>query len=450
MTFINGFFLVNFLPFGIIVLLGLVLFFIGNYKNEKWYYPLFFIIIILAIISLWRIPTLIDRRYAMPTMVPGIIISTFLLINLPVLCRKVKLTYALAITRVIIIGLLIACAAKAMRLQEKKDYLSDISEIIKLDSKKGSVNGLVALLIFGNIGGDVELDNNVVPITLKNRHLNGKYADTEYQFHQLDYIAHPEVLEIQYPHIYMICSEPASSNFLAEWTIKYKNCPELIYEYINRKKVAYRLYRLKSIYATTRYSEKDWDKFLNEHNILNNGNFSKKYENTLSISPSVKLLKKNGVDLTVIENFYLPQWWDINPSAGWQKNCMPATIEIINRADNKYALMMRSSATISFFSNTMISGGQKYVLFVKGGTAINSIIHTLIFKYAEGKFTEYTPVFMIVTNNSDCFKIGIIDLTGFKGYARLAFYLSSGYGWLDNVSVIPMSVIDSTSQQKQK
>ena len=56
MDFINGFFLVNFLPFGILVLIGIILFFSRKFKVEKWHSTLLFIVIVLIVLSAWRIP----------------------------------------------------------------------------------------------------------------------------------------------------------------------------------------------------------------------------------------------------------------------------------------------------------------------------------------------------------------------------------------------------------
>ena len=235
MTFLSGFFLVNFLPFGIIILAGIWLFFKGGYKQEKWYYPLLFFVIVLIVLSLWRIPLLIDRRYAMPILVPGIVISTFVLMILPEILDKFKIPHANAVTRVLIVGLLFACAAKAMRVQENKDYLHDIAETIKLDCQKNNIKEVVPLLVFGNPGGRLELNNNVKTINVANRPWNNRLANVEYQLPRLEAAGlNPDILKIRYSHLYMLCIEQEPGSFRNDWEKKFDDNPELIFEHINQ------------------------------------------------------------------------------------------------------------------------------------------------------------------------------------------------------------------------
>lgn len=440
MTFLRGFFLVSFLPFGIMILAGVWLFFRCNCKQEKWYYPLLFIISVLIAISLWRIPVVIDRRYAMPILVPGIVISTFVLILLPGILDKFKVSSAKAITRIIIVGLLIACVAKAMRPQESKEYLHEIAEAIKQDCQKNNIKNNVVLLVFGNPGGHLELDNKIKLTNITNKNPSDRLADAEYQINLLKGTLAPELLKIQYPYLYLLCVEKTSGNFKIEWGKTYHDELELLFEYINaRNQTAYRMYRVKSPYKPAWYSEQELDKFLKENNILTNGDFSKKVKIS-SNAPSIKLLRKNGIDLTIKDDFYLPEGWEINPSAGWMENCMPADIKIGNRG---HALEMRCAATISLFSNAKIPGGQKYVIFVKGGSAQDAIVSVLVFKYIDNKYAGYTPVIVSELDDSSKFFMAGFDLTTFNGYARLALYLSSGFAWFDKVYIVPMDIIES-------
>ena len=385
MTFLSGFFLVNFLPFGIIILTGVLLFFAGNYKQEKWYYPLLFIVIVLVVISLWRIPVLIDRRYALPTIVPGIAISAFVLMLLPGILKKIKIPYANAVTRIIIVALLAACAAKAMRVQENKDYLHDIPEAIILDCQKNNINGSVVLLVFGNTGGYLEPDNNVRTINVNNRHLNDRFADVEYQFTLLQDKLDPDALKIQYPRLYLLCVEQLSGNFHISWEKKYADKPELIFEYINRKQDAYRLYRVNSPYKFNGMATDESERMLaNKNGLFKNGDLKKKYR----ISPEsddAKILQNRGIDLFSAGEVYLPEGWTINPYHGWNANCSPVSIKFTEGDTN--ALSVQSKDWISIYSHDLLDSNKTYLVAVQASSKTQGIINLYAYIDTEkGKF----------------------------------------------------------------
>ncbi len=299
MRFIDAYFLVNFLPFGLMSLAGVLLFFKGKYKQEKWYYPLFFIVIVLTVTSLWRVPVVDStRRYAMPIMVTGIVLSAFVLMLLPGILKKFKISHANAVTRVFTAALLIACVAKAMRTQENKDYLHEIAEVIKLDCQKSNISRNVALLVFGNPGGHLNFDNNIEVINVKNEYLGCRFANAEYQCPQLNAGLNPDVLKSQYPHLYLLCVEPVSGSFGTAWEKQYRDNPELIFESISRKQTAYRLYRVKSplkiAWLTTDESER---LLANKDNLLPNGDLKKKYRVSPEDSQSKILVASQLGDL---------------------------------------------------------------------------------------------------------------------------------------------------------
>ncbi|MEI8247281.1 MAG: hypothetical protein WCI51_15720 [Lentisphaerota bacterium] len=233
MTFLHGFFLVNFPPFGLIVLAGILLFFLRNDKSAKWYYPLLFIVIILVVISFWRIPVLIDRRYAMPTLVPGIILSVFVIMLLPGILKHFNVKYATAIVRTMIVILLAACSAKAMREQKHKPYLQEIPKALQKNCDKSNVKK-VLVLVFGNPGGHLVFEDTI------------KVIDIPPGFYLLENALDLKILKNQYQHIYLLCVEHITENFCVAWEEKYIDKPELVYEYVNKKQIAYRLYCIKS------------------------------------------------------------------------------------------------------------------------------------------------------------------------------------------------------------
>ena len=435
MTFLHGFFLVNFPPFGLIVLAGILLFFLRNDKSAKWYYPLLFIVIILVVISFWRIPVLIDRRYAMPTMINGIVISTFVLMLLPEIFKKLKIPYANAITRVIVTVLLIACTAKAMRVQEIKDYLHDISEVIRLDCQKNNIKGNVPLLVFGNSGGYLELDNNIVLFNIANRYLNAKLADTDYQFHRLTGCLDPNILKIRHPHLYLLCAELKSSNFSKDWAAQYHENPELLFEYLNPKnQITYRLYRVLSKNKTAWYSSPEFDEFLKINNIWVNYDFSQTVK-VLSTDQAVMTLKKRGIDLPD-DDFYLPAGWQINTGHGWAADCSPVSIKFT--AGN--TLNITSKNIVSLCSSNAISGRKQFVIVINTGSEHKGKLLLCVYKY--NKNDKFIDAFILRDINLEkpCDR-QLIMLESLNCDKVKLTLLSSGETSISNIMVIPLEAI---------
>lgn len=431
MTFLSGFFLVNFLPFGIIILAGLLLFFTGRYTRESWYYPLLFIIITLIVISLWRIPLLIDRRYVMPVLVPGILVSVFVLINLPGVFYKFKLPYASAITRIIIFILLVSCIAKAMRVQENKDYLRDIAEIIRTDCQKNNIKGNVPLLLFGNPGGYLDLDKNIVLFNIDNRYFNAKVADTDYQFGKLTGGLHPDILKIRSPRVYLLCVEEKTGNFSRDWTTRYHDNPELVFEYTNpRNQIAYRLFRVLSKNKTAWYSPEEFDAFLKKNNIWANCDFSLKTK-ILSTDPAVVTLKKRGIDLGD-NDFYLPAGWRINTGHGWAADCSPVSIEF---SDGK-ALNVTCGSIISIYSSNVLSGRNKFLFAINAGPVYKGLLLLCVYKY--DKNDKFIDAFILDNIKSEKTLILLESLNCDKIKLALLF---SGEISIRNIMVIPFEAI---------
>jgi len=404
MTFLRGFFLVSFLPFGIMILAGVWLFFRCNCKQEKWYYPLLFIISVLIAISLWRIPVVIDRRYAVPILVPGIVISTFVLILLPGILDKFKVSSAKAITRIVIVGLFIVCAAKAMRPQESKEYLHEIAEAIKQDCQKNNIKNNVVLLVCGNPGGYLEQNNNVAIINVKNKHFDDKFADVKYQFKLLQGTLDPEVLKIRYPHLYLLSVEHSITSFSNDWEKEYRENPKLIYEYIRPKaQTALRLYRIKSPHELDEIPLSEC-KLTNKDNLLRNGDLKKKYR----ISPEdniTKILHNRGISLFDNGEVYIPAGWAINPGDGWKTNCGPVSIKFAG--NGTVGLNFQSKKMISIYSDDILDCNKTYLLEVHANSENRGCLRLAAYTYSENdKYIRTIILRDIELNiNKNCYRV---------------------------------------------
>ena len=358
MIFINGFFLVNFIPFGILVLAGIILFFSRKFKNEKWHYPLLFIITVIVFISLLRISVIIDRRYAMPVIVPGIVISVFAIMLLPGILRRFKIKYADAIVRLAVAITLLTCTAKAMRFQESKPYLYKLSEAIQNDCDKNNVNKAV-ILIFGNPGGKLDFSPKIDVIKVKSLRARDRFINIEHQLATLG----PEYLKISYQMVYLLCVGPESGNFAADWDNKYHDKPELVYEYIRTKdQTALRLYRLNSTYPSAWLSPDKLEKILVNYNILKNGDFKKQYRIPREDS-SADVLESSGVSPSEDGNIYFPEGWMIDPGHGWTSSCIPVSIKMPGNLTD--ALNIQSKDWISIYTEDAFDGGKAYLVAVQ-------------------------------------------------------------------------------------
>ncbi len=443
MKLINGFFLVNFIPFGIIILIGFILFFRGKYFREVWRSPLLFIFITLVTISAWRIPIIISRRYAMPTLVPGIVICTYVVLILPDILKKLRVKHGRGIVRILVMVSLIACVAKAMRFQESKPYINKLPKVLRKDCLKNNIKNTV-LLILGKPGGNLYFDKEIKVINVKNKYLNDHCANIEFQLKQLDNKINYEKYKYQYPYLYLLCIEKKTSRFCSVWEKKYHQKPQLLYEYIrNKDKVAHRLYRITSKYKSAWMKPGELEELFSRNNILRNGTFSKKIK-VLPNYPEVKILKERGIDLIHVTNSYLPMGWTINSNAGWQRECSPAQIRLMpSEEDNyKFQLKMSCNSTISLFSNTIFKGRQKYWIMLKFHGKPNSLIRIFLFKYSKNKLIKIECLTRINPNQQKQQQIIAFDLNHLDGYARMGLYLASGSVYIENIFVVPSSVLE--------
>ena len=387
MSFINGFFLINFLPLGILVIVGFVFFFSGKFKIEKWRHPLLFIFLVLAAVSAWRIPIIYDRRYAMPALVPSIVISVFALMLLPEILKRFKVPYDKAITRTAIAILLIACVAKAMRVQESKDYLHDIPALIKQDCQKNNVKGNVGLLVFCDPGGNFKLENNVDVINISNRKLNDRFVDEKYQFSLLQGSLSPDTLKMQYPHLYMFVIEPDCNGFSKAYNEEYSDKPELIYEYTRAKdQTRYRLYRITSEYNSVWLNPDEFEAMLiRKNNLLINGDFKSKYR-LLPESKIAKILKDRRIKFQENGEVFIPDGWTVDVGHGWLADCGQISF---NSIENGAGLNVQSKNPVSIYSNDLLEGNAAYLIAIQAASDTKGSLGLFAYTYTgDDKFIK--------------------------------------------------------------
>ncbi|MHB9139988.1 MAG: hypothetical protein ACYC4Q_11355, partial [Victivallaceae bacterium] len=417
MTFVINFFQVNFIPFGILTVAGTICFFSGKFKHEKWYWPLLFIFAILMLVSLWRIPVALTKRHALPTLMPGTVISVFMIMLLPKILSFFHVKYAKAIIRAALAVLLLICAVKTLRKQESKPYLQELPEVIKADMVNNNA-GKSVLLVFGDPGGHINVDKSIQLIDIENKYINDKFTNAEYQIPKLIKNLSLDVLNVQYPHIYLLCIENELSVFASAWASKYRNKPDLIYEYArNKNKVNYRLYRVASNCLTAWLPDLEFNKFMRQKNILPNGDFSDK----IKLSPDaleMQILSKRGISLFADGDLYIPAGWHINPNSGWSGKSAPAGIKLNKRAGCGNQLAMYSATNISLWNSHKIPADEKYVLGVNVDPSANSVLHVYVCYYNKaGKALRYEDIIAIRPSSKEILPLTTFSLEKFDGYA---------------------------------
>ncbi|MFA7231184.1 MAG: hypothetical protein WC071_07920 [Victivallaceae bacterium] len=378
------------------IVAGIILFFSRKFKIEKWHYPLLFIFSILIAISLWRMPVVFDRRYALPTLVPGIVISVYLIMLLPDILKCFKVKFAVAIVRIAVVILLIVCIAKTLRFQESKPYLYEIPEALITDCVKNKISENVILLIFGKPGGHWKFEHGVNVVEIGLRSLNRKFADVEYQFDKMDKSFNLKHLGSKYPHIYLLCVEKQEENFSLAWREKYNEPVELIYEYIrNKDNTTLRLYRIKSYYRSD-IPEVQLDKLMTANNLIRNYDFSHKYCVDSSWD-SVRILEARGLSIFSKGNIYLPDGWRINQYQGWKRNSLPIAITVANGA-----LHVKSNGLITLYLSSSLKSKQNYLVSVEARLGKNGRLGVFAYTYdSKGTYLE-TVLLQEINCNFPC------------------------------------------------
>lgn len=432
MIFISGFFLVNFIPFALMAIAGIVLFFWRGDKSAKYYYPLLLIIIALVLISIYRMPVSFVRRYAMPTLVPGIIISVFMLTILPDILKYYRVRYVNVIIRISIVILLFSCVFKAMREQEQKPHLQEIPEVLNAEKLKYKYPQ-VPLLVFGNPGGRLSIDASIKVIDIPNRHITDKFTDPEYQLEILNSVLNIETLKIQYPYFYLLVIEKNPETAARAWENKYDEKLDLIYEYIqSRNQIAYRLYKSVSEYESERIQQdKSASILASEKNLLKNGDLSKKYQ----LSPAnknIEVLRNRGIDLFRDEKIYLPEGWSINPSHGWAPNCSPVSIKF-NAGTN--SLNVQSKDIVSIYSDDTFDSNKTYLISISADSESQGYLRLFAYTYiASGKYLQTVSLKGIALSNQKIEYISLVKLKNCDNF-KLAL-LFSGNVTIHNIKIV--------------
>ncbi len=378
MIFFRGFFLVNFLPFGILVLAGAVLFCLRGKRREKWYYPLLFVILVLLAVSAWRIPFIIGRRYAMPVLVPGIVVSTYMVIILPEILRRYRMKYATATVRLLVVVLLAICAAKTLRFKERKPYLRELNKIIQNDCRKNKF-AAPGLVVFGDPDSSLRFDGNVSVITVAPPAHGHKLFDEKFQFNLLQGSLDPEILKAQYSCLYLLLVEPVNGQFRKSWQKKFHDKPELLYEYVRKKnQYAFRLYRVICKVKVGKYKQA----LKSGRNLLKNGHFKTRYQIPPE-TPVTKTLRERGIDLFASGDVFLPREWSINPGDGWKYGKEPVVVKLGPGSGFK----VKSGSYVSIYSGNVYDVNRTYLVSINAKTETRGKLSLYAYLYAaKGKF----------------------------------------------------------------
>lgn len=425
MIFIYGFFQVNFVPFAVLTIVGGMMFFLAGDKSARYYYPLLLVIVTLIYISLWRMGVpLLSKRYAMPTLVQGIIISVFAIILMPDILRYFKIKYVNALVRTAIVILLVVCIAKTMREQEHKTYLREIPEAIKEDCAKYNSKKAV-LLVFGNPGGVLDCGKIVNVISVENNIINAKFADVGYQFNLLKGSLDPESLKIKYSHIYLLCVEKASCSFRAAWQKQYGDTLDLVFESIrNKDQTTYRLYKISSVLNSAWLTKQELEKIsVANVDLLENCNLKKIYK-VQSNDKDITSIRNRGIQLNDEKEVWLPSGWRISDGHGWSAQCSPVTIYIKSGEKNNI-FTINSSEIIAFYTDTVFNNEKTYLVEIIASTMKQGCVALYAYCYKpDGKFIKTIKIDDIVPNNQSASNLIPLSIN-LSGCGKLRFAIAT-------------------------
>ncbi|MDD3228950.1 MAG: hypothetical protein PHE09_06985 [Oscillospiraceae bacterium] len=317
MTALNGLFLTAFIPVAVMMIAGIYC--LWKYReydaNRVW----LFLLTITVLIVIWRLPIVKDRRYMLPVIPFAFIFASLFL---KTLCKKYGDVGKWG-SGIILLLIMIAGSAKAMRSQEAKPYLHGMAECIKSDVQRNKWDQ-ACVVVIGNLGGNIDFEDTVNVKLLRNEMVFPANADKTSFFELIDDIE-PNNLLLYYPVIFIIVSSDVTEDvFVSSWKKRYGGTPELCYEFVREKNQRhYQMFRLISPYKSSKLSSLQRKDVYTSYNLLLNSNFSVKNEFSANSPLLAKIVGDATVPQTVNGNILAPANWHFNQHL-WEVNAATA------------------------------------------------------------------------------------------------------------------------------
>ena len=431
----DGFILTAFPPIAVMMILGICS--LRKCFHPQSQYCLLFLAAIFLFMMAWRIPFVIDRRYVLPIIVPGIPLAILFLKTL-----SNKWSYkGKWLCGILLLIIAITGTAKAMRFQESKPYLTDIPTIIHHEMQEQHwEQGYV--MILSNIGGYLPFNNTVTVTKIPTPYDFSIQEDYKNVFKQIDLHFKPNNLLLQYPIMYiLISSNSAPEDFIRIWQDKYGYTPELCYEFTRAKNTdeKIQLFRIESPYKSAYKTHKEQLTLYQKFNLLPNPDFSHKQKLPLD-DPALKQLTSLGINLgPTPENTFIPSGWKLN-IASLQEN---ADVRMKYTEQNRLSLSGKGSTITLVQTDALLTGGKIYQLY--GSIIINEKPYFMInVQRASGASRNLTRLCTINWGTPGRYDFScLIDLSNKEGMWVLDIGQAIGEVEIEYLYLVEQTVFDN-------
>ena len=430
----DGFILSAFTPVAVMMLLGICS--LRKCFNQQSQYCLYFLAVIFLFMMVWRIPFVIDRRYVLPVIVPGIPLAVLFLKTLSGKWRKTGKW----LCGLLLLIIAVAGTAKAMRFQEPKPYLTDIPAIVNKEIQERHWPQ-VYVMVLSNVGGCLPFTDAVTSTPSSTPYDFSSEKDCENIFKQIDLYFNPYNLLLQYPAVYiLISSELPYGDFVKIWQDKYGQTPELRYEFIRPKNQneKIQLFRIDSPYKSAYKTRKEQLTLYQKFNLLPNPDFSQRQKLPAG-SPVLKELTAWGINLgTPPAATFIPSGWELDITSIKEN----ANVHMKYTEQNRLSLAGQDSTITLIQTDALLAGGKVYQLC--GSIIIKETPYFMInVQRAFGSPRNLTRLCTINRSPGRYEFSCLVDLSNKEGVWRLDIGQAAGEIEIEYLYLVEQAVFDN-------
>jgi len=385
MIFLEGFFRSSFPPVAVLALLGVACLLLHRKKLGMKRQLIWFVAGALLFMAAWRMPVVISKRYMMPMAIPGIVLATYLLLQLSgVLRQRLRRGRAAAGLCIVVAIIVLTSFLKIGQRQEPKPYLKEIPAALQADAgRNGHDRPLV--LILGKPGGSLTWSPKAEIRPLALQAPNQRFLSPAESLLRLQRDADLKELTASYPAVYIFSIESQDSDFLSVLQNSFPFRFDLVYEHVREKdRSRHRLYRVDSSYHPS-VPEDQFEHLMSIHNLVRNPDFqlTRKVGNG---DPELKALHERGIRLWAGSEGELPQDWHVNPAHGWDAKASPVSLRWQGGPAPEFQVKSNDYVT---FHSPPLSARKEYLAMLE--TAANGSGRVSLAAYLydkEGRFVQ--------------------------------------------------------------
>lgn len=428
MTAISGFWDILFPPVAIGVVLGLLC--LKKFRQAEWFYPALFVTVVFAFAFLWRLLIIDSKRYALPLLVPGVLLAAVFFKFL----HSQKRVPGRYLCGILMLAIIIAGIAKAMRFQEPKPYLREIPLTIKNDMETHGFAGQGSVIILGNVGGYLAFDGTIPVFPISGGMKFSATEERERLLKSLDGIDLHAIL-LQQPVTYIIVASDVEGSVVAEsFSRRYQLPFELCYEFKRDKDGSRRqAFRVLSPYASSRLPVTVRNKIYKTANLLYNSDFQshgirqsdERCQTDTPVSQS-----------DTAEKLSIPAGWNIRQTSRTM-NLTPGMIECTASG----RLRLQSTQILALYqSKNNYPGAKRYQIFAKARVPKTTYFFIDARQKSEAGFKQIQRVVSRTLAPGDHEIHAFLDLSSFPGEWVFEFGIVNGELEIETLSLVDEKV----------